>query len=920
MWAKLTSKSSAGKGNPYQVLLNTMLDGFLLSDMQGHILDANPAYEKFSGYSHAELINMKLFDLDVYLTEERLLEQRQEVFAKGNIRFLSAHKSKSGEQHEVEISVAKMDSGENSQFGVFIHDRSSEVQALAEASESNDLYRSIFENASVGIAIANKEGELLAWNQEVLDMGGYDDADLRAIGRVRAFYYDQSDRDVFLMKLRNQGILDDEEVRLKKKDGGYVTALLSLHPIKVGEHERLLAIVKNVSEQAIQKQNLEQSEKLYRSLVKTSPDAILVANPEGIIQLVSPTALRIFGYKSEKELLGKSALMLIHEDDHQRVKTNQPLLLSVGHLDRVLYKFVRKDGRCFTGEFSATRVKPSNGEDNLILGSIRDISDRIRVQETLERQLRELEILQKVSTIGANRFDEDKYLYEVVDVISESLYPDHLGFLFLDKSGHSLIPHASYRGIREENMFKSVPLHHSVSGRVVKSGEAALITDVLQIEDFHPSTDGIRSELCVPITVGGKRIGVLNAESVQPNFFSEQDLQLLNTITDQVETTIERVRLFTAEREQRQFAEALQKTSFSITGILEYETILESILENVGSVVPHHAADIMIQDNGATRVLLTRGYSKRAESFLRKFEKEAGATPFIERVIKDGESVLLGDTYDEPQWVIFEDTAWIRSYISTPLRMRGEIIGILNLSSAEPNFFDEGSLKRLKAFANQTSVAISNAKLFSELEQSHLELSQAYDTTLEGWSQALDLRDRETEGHSQRVANMAVELAQTLDIPESSLINIRRGALLHDIGKVGIPDAILHKPDTLNEEEWVEMRRHPEYAGQLLRGISFLREAAEIPCSHHEHWDGGGYPKGIAKEDIPISARLFSIVDVWDALRSDRPYRKAWSREMTLEYISKSSGSHFDPLIVDAFFETFAPDWDRKNGHVKKSK
>ncbi len=194
-----------------------------------------------------------------------------------------------------------------------------------------------------------------------------------------------------------------------------------------------------------------------------------------------------------------------------------------------------------------------------------------------------------------------------------------------------------------------------------------------------------------------------------------------------------------------------------------------------------------------------------------------------------------------------------------------------------------------------------NGRLVEELRRANLSLQLAYDATLAGWSRALDLRDRETEGHTQRVTELTVRLAQAMGVPEAELVHIRRGALLHDIGKLGIPDAILLKPGPLSEEEWEVMRRHPDYAFRWLAGIEFLRPALDIPYCHHERWDGGGYPRGLKGEEIPLAARIFAVVDVFDALTSDRPYRKAWSRDEALRYIHEQAGRQFDPKVVEVF-------------------
>ncbi|MCL4257685.1 MAG: HD domain-containing protein [Anaerolineales bacterium] len=188
----------------------------------------------------------------------------------------------------------------------------------------------------------------------------------------------------------------------------------------------------------------------------------------------------------------------------------------------------------------------------------------------------------------------------------------------------------------------------------------------------------------------------------------------------------------------------------------------------------------------------------------------------------------------------------------------------------------------------------------------HIQREEEYERTLLGWAKALELRDQETEGHTQRVTRLAVELATRLGYNDSEVTDIRRGALLHDIGKLGVPDAILNKPGKLNDSEWRIMRRHPDYARDMLRPIVFLHSALPIPYAHHERWDGTGYPRRLKGTRIPAPARLFAVVDVWDALTSDRPYRKAWSPSRTAEFMSKQMGTHFDPHILPVFLKMMA--------------
>jgi putative two-component system response regulator len=236
---------------------------------------------------------------------------------------------------------------------------------------------------------------------------------------------------------------------------------------------------------------------------------------------------------------------------------------------------------------------------------------------------------------------------------------------------------------------------------------------------------------------------------------------------------------------------------------------------------------------------------------------------------------------------------------------RGYEVGAVDFLSKP--FMPDVFLSKVNVFINLHEQRLQlenwNQSLEDMVFQRTAELSRAYDTTLEGWAKALELRERETAGHSRRVVMLTLRMSETLGISAEARVHIHRGALLHDIGKLGVPDSILHKPGPLTPEEWTIMQQHPVFAYQLLQNISFLRQALDIPYCHHEHWDGSGYPRGLSGEDIPLAARIFTLVDVWDALNSDRPYRAALARGDVVAYIQQESGRYFDPCLVDVFLD-----------------
>lgn len=248
------------------------------------------------------------------------------------------------------------------------------------------------------------------------------------------------------------------------------------------------------------------------------------------------------------------------------------------------------------------------------------------------------------------------------------------------------------------------------------------------------------------------------------------------------------------------------------------------------------------------------------------------------------------------------------SYIGIPLIVKGQVKGVFEVFHRTAPALSANWMQFLQTLAGQAAIAIDNAHLFENLQKSNQEIIQAYDITLEGWARALELRDRETEGHTRRVTELTMRLAKSMGLSDEELANIYRGVLLHDIGKMGVSDQILRKTGPLTETEWEEMRRHPQYAYDLLSPIHYLHPSLDIPYCHHEHWDGSGYPRGLKGEQIPLAARIFSVVDVWDALRSDRPYRKAWPTDKVIQYIKDNAGILLDPDVVKRFLTLLSAD------------
>jgi PAS domain S-box-containing protein len=374
---------------------------------------------------------------------------------------------------------------------------------------------------------------------------------------------------------------------------------------------------------------------------------------------------------------------------------------------------------------------------------------------------------------------------------------------------------------------------------------------------------------------------------------AEEEIRKLNV---HLETRLQRI-------------EALREIDNAITSTHDRGLVLNVCLDQVLAQLRVDAADILLGDVASHMLEYAAGKGMRAGALHRAVLPLgiglAGKAAIERRTISVPNLSQAPDKFPHIPLLNHEEFV---SYHAVPLISKGEVRGVLEVFHRSPLNPDDEWIGFLEAIATQVAIAVDNNSLFTSLQRSNNELTVAYDSTIEGWSKALDLRDRETEGHTQRVTEMTVRLARTMGIDESELVHIRRGALLHDIGKMGVPDNILHKPGPLTDDEWLVMRKHPQHAYDWLEQVPFLGRALDIPRYHHEKWDGTGYPDKLSGTRIPLSARIFAIVDVWDALRSDRPYRSGWPEDKVLRHIEASSGTHFDPIVVESFLSLF-PDY-----------
>jgi putative nucleotidyltransferase with HDIG domain len=566
------------------------------------------------------------------------------------------------------------------------------------------------------------------------------------------------------------------------------------------------------------------------------------------------------------------------------------------------------------GEESAVNALKAGAHDFIIKGNFarllpaieRELADAAVRRERRERE-HELEAIARVSARLRTARTFNEMLSRLLDQ-AITLVEAEAGSIWLYDPVNQIVELKMQQSWNKEYMGSSVKLGEGIPGLVVQQGKTIVAREFHQAEHVP---EGNRNRIppgiggaCVPLHTEDNIVGVMCIHVTLPRELTMGELRILNALAEIGGNSIHRMHLHEQTVKQLERLAALRSIDRAISSVFDVQVILTIVLNEVVKQLQVDAASVLLIQPGSSRLEFVAGqgfYTLNIESTsLRLGEGNAGRAALERRIVQVPDLAAPLVNFTRAQ--LLADEGFV-SYYAVPVITKGEVKGVLEIfhrSRLNPN---REWLDFLETLGGQTAIAIENSMLFEDLQRSNFELAMAYDATIEGWSRALDLRDRETEGHTQRVTDMTLRFARKMGLSEERLTLIKRGALLHDIGKMGIPDSILHKPEGLSEEEQAIMRQHPQLAYDMLEPIAYLRDALNIPYCHHEKWDGTGYPRRLAGTQIPLEARLFAIVDVWDAITTDRPYRKGWPRKEALEYIRGESGKYFDPQLVDMFLK-----------------
>ena len=754
--------------------------------------------------------------------------------------------------------------------------------------DSEALFREIADYAPVMIGLNDEIGQFTYFNRTWLEFRGSTLEDELGEGWFQGLH--EEDRQQAICKFRDniqKGEKVDLECRILTAKGEYrwiwITAVPRFTPQKKALTYIFSAV--DIHDKVIIERALRESEEKFSKAFHTSPDSIHITRiRDGMIMEASQGMKILFGYDPQ-EAIGHTTLDLefyVHPEDRAEILR---LFAQDGEINDFEFEFYHHEGETATvriGSITSRHIELSG--EACFLNVIRDITSPKQAEIALREK-------------------EERYR-SLVETM-----PD--GILLTDLEGKIITCNqhlAEMVGHKDpQQLVDMAALDFVVAEDREKLDQYAELSPN-QAPDFPSEFKAVRQDgsnfigevkSSIVLDGEGKPAAIVNIiRNITERKKSEEELQRLYRAL-KVTSSCNQA-LIRATEEKALFDEIVQLIvdtggyKMVWIGVLGKEDEFPLLVEasNYNGVSPAPEELIGLENHSLeNQSPVFRALLNHTAQIVHDFSKIRTPGPWVSHALANGFAAM----------------------ISLPLFFGEQVFGCINIFADQNKIFSKEELALLSEMADDVSFGIHTLRMRVEhrlagelLEISNADLAMAYDATLEGWSHALELRERETAGHSQRVVSLTIALARNLKVDDEEITQIRRGSLLHDIGKMGIPDNILLKPGPLSEDEWVIMRQHPIFAYQLLSSVPYLIHALDIPYSHHEHWDGSGYPRKLKGEDIPLAARIFSVVDVWDALRSDRPYRPAWPEEAVINYIQEQSGKQFDPQVVDAFVNLVA--------------
>jgi PAS domain S-box-containing protein len=867
---KATEAALAESEATYRALFDSSIDGILLTDSDGAVRMANPAMRAMIGWP---------LDMTESLHQDELLDPDDPKVA----TFLSDRgrtghstrelllKRRDGSRFAAEISAATyIDVSAHERTSMVVRDVSERHRlrsALGAAAERVTLQGAAMEAAANAIVITDRSGTIEWVNSAFTAVTGYSRSEavgqnprlLRSGRHPPGFYRD-------LWDTISAGRVWRGELVNRRKDGSFYPEEQTITPVvDGGSIHHYIAIKQDVSERRRAELALRESEATFRQLFHANPLSMFVCDRDSFAFLaVNETAIQHYGY-TEAEFLAMTLRDLPAAEDPAG---SDPAPGGAGApiASAGTWRHVRKDGSLIDVELTGHPLTFGDRRAELVV--VQDVTRQLQARDALQRSEERYRMLAENAT----------------DVVFRiSLHPS-LRFEYVSPSVMELIGYTSEEHYADSGLFFTVMHPDDQDLLEITPGDPGQARSIIRM--FHKDGHLVHVEQhSRPIhSADGALKGVEG---------------ILRDVTDRVQAEQRATTLLARFEKQLDRFKIIHRIDTAILVDSPLVDILSTALNEMTEKLGVDAVAVFRLDPARRRMNLLAG---------RGMPEHVAAIPFgrglAGRAARTRAAVTVLDA-DAPgaKGVQYLRRLGFRGCFAVPLVSAGRLQGAIELFTRAPLHLDDDAHVFTEALSNQIAIAIQRDDLVTDLHNANTELEDAYDRTIEGWAMALDLRDEDTAGHSQHVTSMTLDLAARLGVPETDRPHLRRGALLHDIGKMAVPDAILLKPGRLTPEEFAVVKLHPGNAYDMLKGIHYLRPALAIPHYHHERWDGGGYPEGLSGEAIPLEARIFAVVDVYDALTSDRPYRAAWSPMAALAHIEEGAGAHFDPHVVEAFVD-----------------
>lgn len=644
---------------------------------------------------------------------------------------------------------------------------------------------------------------------------------------------------------------------------------------------------------------LAESETKFRTAFESAAVGLVISSLDGKILQVNETFSQFLGY-SVDELANRNWREITHPDDIQKnAELLDETIQGTKKIARLEKRYICRDGNILWADVSTALMKNPIGEPLYYITYIQNITEKKKAEQKLSESEERFRTIFENASVSL--WEEDfTQVMEWVDqkkregVTNFNTYFDEYPASLKELTRKIIVKDVNNAALKMYHSNSKDELRNSLDKIVPDASLSQFKHEILAFINGDPYFEGET----INRTLTGEKLNALVTTNIPVETGDYSRVLVSLTDITRLKNAEERI------HQQLQHLAALRSVDMAISASMDIQITLRVLINQVKTQLNVDAVAILLL-NPHTQTLdyaAAAGFKTRAieNVHLRMGQSYAG------RVALERRTIIMDNVNDPDQTLLLNEKLFSEKYAyfaGIPLIAKGTVKGVLEVFSYSTFSSEPEWINLLEAMASQAAIAIDNATMFDDVQRANTNLMLAYDATIEGWARALELRDDETEGHSKRVTELATALAAEVGIQDEELVHVRRGAFLHDIGKMGIPDRILLKPGPLTEEEWKIMKMHPVWGKQLLESIDFLKPAIYIPYCHHERWDGTGYPRGLMGIEIPLAARVFSIVDGYDALSSNRPYRKAWPEEDVVKYLKENAGKIYDPDIVPLFMK-----------------